>query len=101
LKLRRCGDWGESWPPCRHRHGGWSFAHKLVDAVAFPLERCKHLAVKLARAREFDRHRVDETAVDDHLVVKVRAGRQPRVPEIADSLSLDDMHALGDPAAKA
>ena len=50
---------------------------------------------------ELDRHRVDEVAVDDHLVMQVRAGRQSRIAEIADGLALDDVGALDDAAAKA
>ena len=57
------------------------------------LKATEHLAVELARARELDRHRVDEIAVDDDFVVEVRAGREARLAEIADHLALRDVHA--------
>ena len=50
---------------------------------------------------QLDRHRVDEVAVDDHLVMQVRAGRQPGFAEIADGLALKDMRAFGDAAPEA
>ena len=72
----------------------------LVDPFAFTLERGEHLAVEFARVGELDRHRVDEVAVDDHLVVQVRAGGQPCFAEIANGLALDDVGALDDAASE-
>ena len=57
-------------------------------------------AVEFPRARELDAHRIDEMAVDDHLVMKVRACREARHAEIADELPLAHLHAFGDPARK-
>jgi hypothetical protein len=75
LKLGGCGDGRKCRLLRGHRRRGGRLRHQLVDTLAFPLERGQHLAVEFAGARELDRHRVDEIAVDDHLVVEVRAGR--------------------------
>ena len=93
MKLRSRGN-GRRRKLLRHCRGGGRLGHKLIDAVALPLERSKHPAVELPRAGQLDRHRVDEIAVDDHLVVEVRAGRQSRITEIAYSLALNDVGAL-------
>ena len=77
--------------PRRHRRRRGRLGHELIDALALALERGEHLAVEFARAGELDRHRVDEVAVDDHLVMQVRSGRQSRFAEIADGLALDDV----------
>ena len=50
----------------------------------------EHLAVELAGAGELDGHRVDEVAVDDHLIVQMRSRREASLPEIADDLALGD-----------
>ena len=96
LKLRGRGDRRERRLLRRHRRRGGRLRHELIDPVALPLERRKHPAVELARAGELDRHRVDEVAVDDHLVMQVRAGRQSRIAEITDGLALGDARALDD-----
>ena len=84
-----------------HRRSRGRLRHQPVDPVALALESSEHLAVELARARELDRHRVDEVAVDDHFVMEMRPGGQSRLAEIADHLALRDVHALGDAAAEA
>src|SRR5271166_398208 len=74
--------------------------HQLIDAVAFALEGGQHLSVEFAGSRELDRHRINEVPVDDDFVVQVRPGRQTRLPQIADHLSLSDMHSGGDSASE-
>ena len=73
----------------------------MVDPFSFLPELGEHRPVELARARQLDRHRVDEVAVDDDFVVQMRAGREAGLAKVADDLALRDAHAGGDAAAEA
>src|SRR5208283_4273711 len=82
------------------RLGGGRLRSQLVDPVALAPEGRQHLAVELARTSEFDRHRVNEVAVDDDFVVEVRSGREASLPEVADNLALRDVRAFRDSPAE-
>src|SRR5262245_31423343 len=64
-----------------------------VDAGALALEIVEDRSIQLAAARKFDAHRIDEAAVDQHLVMQMRAGRQPGRADIADHLTLANLDA--------
>ncbi len=72
-----------------------------VDALAFVLEGGQQAAVQLAGARQLDLHRIDEMAVDQDFVVKMRAGREPGLAEVADHLALANPCALDRAAGEA
>ena len=56
---------------------------------------------QLALARHLDRQRIDEARIDQHLVVKVRAGGEAGRADIADDLALAHLLAGGDALAEA
>src|SRR4051812_41224115 len=73
-------------------------AHHTFDTVALFLEAGEDRTFKHAAARQADTHRIDETAVDDDLVVDVRAGREAGRADEADHLALADFLARLDAA---
>src|SRR5439155_25738896 len=73
-------------------------AHHTFDAVALFLEAGEDRALEHAAARQADAHRVDEAAVDDDLVVHVRAGREAGRADEADHLALAHLLARLDAA---
>src|SRR4051794_12677079 len=78
-------------PACLRRHprlrAGLA-AHHPFDAVAFALKASEDRAFEHAAARQADAHRIDKAAVDDDLVVHVRAGREAGRADEADHLAL-------------
>src|SRR5512147_3281817 len=72
--------------------------HNAVKPLAFLFEARKHRAFEDAAARKLDPHRIDEAAVDQDLVVQVRAGREAGRADKADHLPLPHARALVDAA---
>ena len=77
---------GAAAAPCATR--GAERARMPLVAVALALEARQHRAVEHAAARQLHAQRIDEAAVDQDLVVHVRAGREPGRADIADHLAL-------------
>src|SRR5262245_35532248 len=62
--------------------------HDAVEPLAFLFEASEHRALENAAARQLDAHRVNEAAVDQDLVVQVRACREAGRADKADHLAL-------------
>ena len=67
-----------------------------VDSVALAFEVCEGRALQHFADGQADAHGVDFAAVDDQLIVQVRAGREAGGADIADDLALADARARGD-----
>ena len=74
------------------RHDGREVA-QVVDAGALLLELGELPSLELALARHLDLKRIDEAAVDQHLVVQVRARGEAGGSDVADDLALAHLDA--------
>ena len=74
--------------------------HDAVEPLALLLEARQHRAFQHAAARQLDAHRIDEAAVDQDLVVHMRAGRKAGRADEADHLALPHARAFVDAARK-
>ena len=73
---------------------------QIVDALALAFEFGHLRAIELFIARQFDAQRIDIIVIDHDLVMQMRAGRQARIAEITDHLTLPDLHTFIDARGK-
>src|SRR6266516_4878318 len=73
--------------------------HHGIEAIALFLEARHQRSLERAAARQLDAHRIDETPVDQNLIMDVGAGRHAGRAHEADHLALPHplagLHALG------
>src|SRR6185436_1786407 len=78
----------------RHaERGSVLFLQQGIDAVALLLEGDEVVALEHLAVGQAHPHRIDLGAVDDQLVMEVRAGRQAARADITDDLALADLGA--------
>ena len=75
--------------------------HQLVDSLHLLPELGVHAAIKLTAARHMKLQRIGEAAVDEHLIMQMRSGREAGGADLADQFTLPDFHAFFMPARTA
>ena len=74
---------------------------QIIDARTFFLELHPLASGERPLARNLDGQRVDEARIDQHLVMKMRAGDDAGCADIADNFSLPHLHSGRDAFAEA